>query len=397
VLLPLIIYSVIFSGAWVVLSVYVISALRALPMLKDVTASFSCNQLDWPLVSIIIPACNEAQHIEAAIGSLLHQDYPALEIIAINDRSCDNTGGILDKLAKQDARLKVIHIKSLPERWLGKVHALHNGVQQASGDWYLFTDADIHYQPDALRNALCYTLNRDIDHLTCLPRVDIHRFWLNVAVRAFIFLFTIATRLLEVNMFSNKRPIGLGAFNLVKRTTYNNTPGFEWLRMDPVDDLGLGLMIQQAGGPSQLVNARHEMSVSWYPSLSAMIRGMEKNSFGPSTNYRWPPLITTELLLSCLIAAPWLSFVVGIIFLDSVLLDVSLAAMVSMLMLVPAIPSAGNKFNNAVINLCLPAGIAIYAWMMLRSAWLCMRNGGINWRGTHYSVEELRKGQRVRF
>jgi cellulose synthase/poly-beta-1,6-N-acetylglucosamine synthase-like glycosyltransferase len=393
----LIIYSVMFCGAWVVLSVYVIWALRSLPMLKDVTDSFSCDQLDWPLVSIIIPACNEAQHIEAAIGSLLHQDYPALEIIAINDRSCDNTGDILDKLAKQDARLKVIHIQSLPERWLGKVHALHNGVQQASGDWYLFTDADINYQPDAVRKALCYTLYRDIDHLTCLPRVDIQPFWLNVAVRAFVFLFTIATRLLEVNISTSKRPIGLGAFNLVKRTTLDNTPGFGWLREEPVDDLGLGLMIQQAGGRSQLLNARHEMSVSWYPSLSAMIRGMEKNSFGPSTHYRWLPLIRTELVLWCLIAAPWLSFVVGIILLDSVLLSAALSAMVSMLMLLLAIPSPGNKFNNAVINLCLPAGIAIYASMMLRSAWLCMRNGGIDWRGTHYPVEELRKGQRVKF
>jgi cellulose synthase/poly-beta-1,6-N-acetylglucosamine synthase-like glycosyltransferase len=127
-MLLFILYSLIFCGAWVVLSVYVLWALRSLPILKDATASLPCHETDWPLVSIIIPACNEAEHIETAVGSLLNQDYTALEVIAINDRSTDNTGDILDNLAKQDARLKVIHIESLAERWLGKVHALHNGV-----------------------------------------------------------------------------------------------------------------------------------------------------------------------------------------------------------------------------------------------------------------------------
>jgi len=394
-MLLFILYSVIFCGAWVVLSIYVLWALRSLPVLKDATTSLACAELEWPLVSIIIPACNEAEHIEAAVSSILNQDYPALEVIAINDRSIDNTGDILDRLATEDTRLKVIHIETLPERWLGKVHALHTGIQQASGDWYLFTDADIRYQPDALRKALCFTITQDIDHLTCLPRVDIQQFWLDVAVRAFIFLFTIATRLLEVNIASSKRPIGLGAFNLVNRKTFKATPGFEWLRMEPVDDFGLGLMIKQAGGRSHLVNARHEMSVSWYPSLRAMIRGMEKNSFGPGTNYRWTALIKIEVLLWALIAAPWVSFVAGIILMNSILLSMSIAAMVSMSML--TIPSPGNTFKYAVTNLCLPAGTAIYALMMLRSAWLCVRNEGIDWRGTHYSVKELRKGQRVRF
>src|ERR1700692_565900 len=95
---------------------------------------------EWPRVSIVIPACNEALTIEAAAESLLNVQYPNLEIILVNDRSIDNTGQIMDRLALTDARLKVVHIHDLPEGWLGKVHALSRGLEKTSGEWILLTD-----------------------------------------------------------------------------------------------------------------------------------------------------------------------------------------------------------------------------------------------------------------
>ena len=101
--------------------------------------------------------------------SLLALDYPRLEVIALNDRSTDATGAILDRIAAEDARLQVIHIAQLPEGWLGKNHALHVGAQRATGDFLLFTDADVVFERRALRQAVAHCVRHDLDHLGVMP------------------------------------------------------------------------------------------------------------------------------------------------------------------------------------------------------------------------------------
>src|ERR1051326_8537576 len=94
-------------------------------------------------VSVIVAARNEARHIEQGLQSILAQDYPNLEFIAVDDRSTDGTGDILDRLAKKDLRLHTVHITELPSGWLGKTHAQHVGAERATGELILFTDADV--------------------------------------------------------------------------------------------------------------------------------------------------------------------------------------------------------------------------------------------------------------
>ncbi len=105
----------------------------------------------WPVVSIIVPARNEADSIEEALKSVLALDYPNKEIIVINDRSTDATGEILARLAQEYPELQLITIDRLPSGWLGKNHALQRGAVSASGELLLFTDADIIMQPSLLR------------------------------------------------------------------------------------------------------------------------------------------------------------------------------------------------------------------------------------------------------
>src|SRR6266567_8232148 len=110
-----------------------------------------------PRVSIIVPARNEAAKIAAAMRTLMKSDYPNLEVIAVNDRSTDNTGAILDEVASESVgRLKVIHVETLPPGWLGKTHAMYLAARQATGEWILFTDADVHHRTDSLRRAVGY-------------------------------------------------------------------------------------------------------------------------------------------------------------------------------------------------------------------------------------------------
>ena len=116
-------------------------------LIPELSDQNSPQLTDWPFVSIIIPACNEEENVRAALCKVLTLDYPNYQVIAVNDRSTDQTGAILDELADSYSQLEVIHISTLPEGWLGKVHALHVGTQQARGEYLIYADADIHFHP----------------------------------------------------------------------------------------------------------------------------------------------------------------------------------------------------------------------------------------------------------
>src|SRR5262249_47556006 len=125
----------------------------------------------WPSVAIIVAARNEAAMVEQATRSLLALDYPDLSVIAVDDRSTDGTGPILDVLATGDSRLQVVHIHELPAGWLGKTHALQSAAETASARWLLFTDADVVFAPDTLLRAIALAERSRIDHLAVVPDV----------------------------------------------------------------------------------------------------------------------------------------------------------------------------------------------------------------------------------
>ena len=122
-----------------------------------------------PSVSVIVAARNEAVSLAPALGSILASDYPRLEVVAVDDRSSDGTGAILDALAQRDPRLRVLRLTELPSGWLGKNRALQRGAEVAGGDWLLFTDADVRFAPAAIRSAVCFAERAGMDHVTALP------------------------------------------------------------------------------------------------------------------------------------------------------------------------------------------------------------------------------------
>lgn len=388
------IYVVLGSAVWIALFIYLAWTLWRLPRLHRVAAGLAMPK-QWPSLSIIIPACNEAEYIESALTTLLAQDYPLLEIIVVNDRSTDATGRIIERMATQDSRIRVIHIDRLPEDWLGKVHALHRGVQQARGDWLLFSDADIHFAPGMLRRAMAYTLNCQADYLALLPRVDLDNFWLGVAVRCFGLLFLFSTHAAKVHRPDNRYYIGVGAFNLVRREVFARTPGFDWLRLEPGDDAALGMMVKQAGGRLRFALADEDLTLSWYPNLRAMFKGLEKNLFGPGAHYQWWRALLQVSGAWLLVAAPLVGLVAGLAG-GSELLFLSAVAAIGT-HLVFSVLLADKRPLDVVYLLLFPLGLLLVNAMMLNAAYRCLRNRGIDWRGTHYSLAQLRRGQRIKF
>ena len=239
----------------------------------------------WPSLTVIVPACNEADTIEPALQSLIDQDYPDIELIVVNDRSTDGTGEIIERLAAQQSHVRAVHVESLPARWLGKVHALHFGTEAARGDWLLFTDADVCYAPGALRAIVSRALTDGLDHLTALPRIKPGGIGLGAMLSAFSLLFFSRMRVGAVADPDSEAYVGVGAMNLVRREVFQRTPGWEWLRVETADDLGLGMMMKQAGGRCALALAPDWMELEWYDSVGAMVRGLEKNTAGAATHY----------------------------------------------------------------------------------------------------------------
>ncbi len=338
-------------------------------------------------LSVIITACNEADTIEPALTSLLSQTLPGLELVAVNDRSSDETGTILDRLALADARLRVIHISDLPEGWLGKVHAMHQGTQLASGDWIVYTDADVHFSADVLGRALAEAESQGLDHLTMLPTIVTSTALVDVSVvgfaQALFFTMKLGT--------SDPLPFGAGAFNMVRRTTLEKSEGLEWLKMEVADDTGLAFLIVNAGGQSGFRMALDGLQLQWYPSLPAMFRGLEKNSYLLVS--RGNPLRMIALLLGGLIALalPWLGMV----------LQPSLAATLAgglamMLYMGVTLRLRLILGTRPWAALLAPLGFVILGAIGLWSMTQTLRRGGINWRGTFYPMNKLIEGQRVK-
>ncbi|MEC9091890.1 MAG: glycosyltransferase family 2 protein, partial [Planctomycetota bacterium] len=341
-----------------------------------------------PSLTVIVPACNEGETIEAAAQSLLAQDYPALEFIFINDRSEDDTGNIIDRLAESDSRIKPVHITTLPEGWLGKVHALHVATTQAQGEWLLYTDADVCFEPNALQEIVTYALNEDIDHLAGLPKIRPANFALEVAIATFFSLsmfFVSPKRVADPN---DPLAVGVGALNLVRRSTLENSDGFPWLKMETVDDLGLGLLLKRSGARTQAVLAKSQLSLGWYNRLGEMAKGLEKNSPALTRYSFWRavglwsifPLALTSLL--GLLALPG----------TAAILLITVGAVFSWV----AGQAMTRKTSFSPISFLLsPFGFILLWLIFCRAISLLWWRAGVDWRGTHYPLSSLKHGRRI--
>jgi cellulose synthase/poly-beta-1,6-N-acetylglucosamine synthase-like glycosyltransferase len=161
---------VLSSLAWLAAFAGWFRGARRVPMLREAAQ----KPIDgYPSVSVVVAARDEEAGVGEALASLLDQDYPGgLEVVAVNDRSTDNTGGIIaDLAARRPERLRPLEVEALPEGWLGKNHALYRGATEARGEWLLFTDADVRFSPDCLELAMRYAETEHLDHLTLAPEL----------------------------------------------------------------------------------------------------------------------------------------------------------------------------------------------------------------------------------
>jgi glycosyltransferase involved in cell wall biosynthesis len=351
---------------------------RRIHFLRDITPATI-----GPSVSLIAAARNEARAIEAAVSSLLRIDYPALEIILVNDRSSDETGPILDRLARADGRLKVVHVAELPDGWLGKNHALFVGAAHANGTLLLFTDADVVFEPTALRRAVALMETDRLDHLAATPDVRVPGVALNAFVAAFGVFFSLYARPWKARDPRSRHHIGIGAFNLLRADVYRSIGTHRAIAMRPDDDLKLGKLVKKGGFRQDVVYGRDLIVVEWYASLRALIDGLMKNAFA-GVNYNLAAVVGSTMALGLIHVWPFL----GLFLTHGVARALNGVCIVLIwLMFATSARYTGGRIAYAV---AYPAAALLFAYIIWRSALLAVVSGRVTWRGTSYPLSQMR-------
>lgn len=338
----------------------------------------------WPAASILVAARDEAWGVEACVQSLLALDYPGLEVIAVDDRSTDATGAILDRLAARDPRLRVIHVGELPPGWLGKNHALWLGAGHARGELLLFTDADIEFAPTALRDAVSILEAEHLDHLALGPALTLPGIRLAVSVAYFARQFSVLLRPWRARDPESSGHIGVGAFNLVRATAYRAAGGHERIAMRPDDDVRLGKLLKDAGFRQDLRHAPEALRVTWYGSVGEFVRGLEKNVLA-GLDYRGALGLAGLAFLLAIELLPWIVLAAG----EGAARTAAAAAIATAMLSIAAILHVARAPVAAA--LLEPYAALVFAWACMRSIVLAYVRGGIVWRGTHYRLEDLRR------
>lgn len=352
-----------------------------------------------PRLSIIVPARNEEETIEQALNTLLALDYDNYEVIAVDDRSTDSTGAIMERIAEnprfsQKTRetghpefrsFRVVHHTELPAGWLGKTHAMWTAANHATGDWLLFTDADVLFKSDSVRRALAYAESVPADHVVLFPQMIMKRPGEYMMIAFFQTMFMFGHRPWKVADPSTDDHMGVGAFNLVRRRVYEAVGTYQALRMEVLDDMKLGKVVKKAGFAQRNVFGGDLISIRWAKGAFGIVNNLTKNFFAV-LSFQWWRTVISALGLAFLNFGPFLG--------------VFLAHRWARLPYAVALFSIfsiyiGMSWRSAVppyYFLAHPLSTALFIYTLLRSMILTLWNDGIVWRGTKYPLDELRKG-----
>ncbi len=365
---------------WVAIAIELTFGNRSIKFLRDLPPP---ARPPFHKVTVIIPARNEERNVEEALKSVLGQDYGDLEVIVVNDRSTDQTGAILDRMASASPAFRVVHVKELPPGWLGKTYAVNRGAQEASGDLLLFTDADVVMRPSAVSRAVGYMREHQLDHLAIAPDVSMPGVLLQVFVGAFGILFSLYARPWKAKDPKSKWCIGIGAFNLVRTDVYRAVGTHQRIAMRPDDDIKLGRLIKKHGYRQEFLFGTQMLHVEWYASVRELVDGLTKNAFA-GVNYRVSAIVGASIAQLLLNVWPFLG-----VFLTH---GATWVINVVVVLVILALCRDTARFLTVVPwhGIGFPIATLLFIYIMWRSMLTALLHGGIDWRGTRYPLAELR-------
>ena len=338
------------------------------------------------LVSVLVPARNEALNIERCVRSLLRQEYAPFELIVLDDGSTDATPELLSTLVRESGGLmRVVQGEPLPDGWHGKSWACSQLGQQAKGELLLFTDADTMHEPDALRRTVAAIQASGADMLSLMPHQELASFWEKLVVPL---IHVILMCYLPLRLVRRSRRAAFcfanGQYILFRRKFYDRINGHSAVRDAIVEDVWLCKSVKKAGGSVVAFNGTDVVNCRMYRNFREIWEGFSKNLFA-ALGYSTPGLFVLIMLIAALYIAPCVfffhslfagEFTVSLFWLP--LSQIAVAFLCRLLIALIFRQSLGMAFLHVFSQVVL---LAIAA-----NSFYCIKFGkGASWKGRNYN------------
>ena len=338
-----------------------------------------------PLISVIIPARNEARNIGSCVRSILAGQYEPLEVIVVDDRSNDDTANQVERLARTPeaaGRLRLVRGRELPPGWFGKQWAMVQGYQEARGELLLFADADTHHEPELIARAVAAMNAERADLVSLVPRQEMASFWERL-IQPQVFL-ALQTRVGDLRRVNRTRvewdAIANGQFVLVTRAAYEAVGRHEAVKDHVADDVALAQVFVRHGKDIFLAHAPEFMHVRMYRGLREIVAGWSKN-LALGAPLMTPPIALVRKVIPDLMWLPALFWIAPPVVL---LLGGPLgpaAAIATAASLAIWLEVYAEERAPLWYALLYPLGAAMVGFIMIRSA---LRGDRVEWRGRQY-------------
>lgn len=384
----MLIYQVLITILLAALLLNTINNLRLLPRPSIVSPGEA-----GPLVSILVPARNEARSIARCVEALARQNYPRCEILVLDDQSEDQTAMIVARLARRYPHIRLLRGQPLPPKWHGKAYACAQLAQAARGEWLLFVDADTVLAPGCVATALGYARARHADLLTVMPTLVAKSF--GEALLLPIIPLTFVAFLPLGLVTNHPSPVfagALGPFLLFRRETYQRIGGHASVRTDIVEDMQLSRVVKHHGGRVVWMDGTALMRVRLYHGFAEAWHGIAKSSFA-AINYSLPGLLLGVPICVALFWGPY-GFLAAGLFQHThagLMLWLPLA---QVLCLWTSHLLVTRRFRLPPIAMMLQVGTTLAIVLTtVYSAVLTKFGKGVVWKGRAYHFDTLRRGR----
>ena len=374
---------------WLAVPLILMWRMRGSPKLRDELVPRASES---PLVSVVIPARNEARNIALCMQSVLRSHYPSVEVVVVDDRSTDGTGIIAREVSRNDRRARVIDAPPLPEGWLGKQWACSHGAAAARGEILCFTDADTIHGSELLPRSVAALHNHAVDFVTVAGRQRLVGFWERV-VQPHIFTM-LALRYggpAEVNHSSRTADkIANGQFMLFRRAAYEEVGGHEAVRGRVAEDLALAQLLFERGKRTLVTLGLDQLSTRMYGSLGEIVRGWMKNIYAGGLDAApfgtaGRALLPLALLATpCAMLAPVVVLILAAFGLVSSGAVIWATACTAILLLWWAFSYVMAARLSPMYAFTFPLGAAVVMYIVLRAV---SRGTRVEWKGREYRLQ----------
>jgi glycosyltransferase involved in cell wall biosynthesis len=376
-------------GVWLYFLTYMTKSFRQSPMLE----SFDRTSVSrFPKVSVILPARNEGRYIARCLDSLLGQDYPNFEIIAINDSSTDGTGEIMKAYAANDLRVMHIDASPKPEGWTGKNWACYQGFLRARGELLIFTDADSKHLPSTMSLAVGHLMSENLEALTAVPRLICNDFWTKMTLPVLATFLHTRFSPIRVNDPNTKTGYFFGSFFIITRSTYEAIGTHEGVKEELVEDGALGGKVKASKFRMKMVRGESHIDAVWARDLPTLWQGLRRLMipiyYQDKVNAYMMAMAVFFILFAPFASLPYLpvaSFAGNTSFQILFVLQISAIALI---MVTTAVQCRLAIFESPVYAFAAPLSGALISLSFMSAIADAKKKGAVSWRDRKYIISK---------